>query len=75
MCIRDRYADAQVRGASLGAYNMAGGISIALSPLLLGALAQNLGLSTVFLGMGVAALAGTVVLAAAFARALPAARE
>ena len=70
-----QYADAQVRGASLGAYNMAGGISIALSPILLGALAQNLGLSTVFLGMGIAALAGTAVLAVAFPRALSAARQ
>ena len=70
-----QHADAQMRGASLGAYNMAGGVSIALSPILLGALAQNFGLGTVFLGMGVAALAGTAVLAVAFPRALSTARQ
>jgi len=70
-----QYADVQTRGASLGAYNMAGGISIALSPILLGALAQNFGLSTVFLGMGLTALAGAALLAVAFTQALATAQR
>lgn len=65
-----QYADAAVRGAALGAYNMAGGISIALSPFLLGALAQQFGLTTVFLGMGVTVLVGVILLTFAFARTL-----
>jgi MFS family permease len=67
-----QYAEPQVRGAALGAYNMAGGISIALSPFLLGAVADWLGLDTVFYGMGVVLLVGALLLSLAFPRALAA---
>lgn len=67
-----QYAAPQVRGAALGAYNMAGGISIALSPFLLGAVADWLGLPTVFYSMGVILLGGVLALAYLFPRALAA---
>ncbi|MFO7635659.1 MAG: MFS transporter [Caldilinea sp.] len=69
-----QYAEPQVRGAALGAYNMAGGVSIALSPFLLGALAEQVGLNSVFLGTGALLLVGTLVLAFAFPRALASVR-
>ena len=65
-----QYAQPQIRGAALGAYNMAGGIGITLSPFLLGAISQQIGLSPVFLGTGMLLLAGALVLAVAFPRAL-----
>lgn len=69
-----QYAEPQVRGAALGAYNMAGGVSIALSPFLLGALAEQVGLNSVFLGTGALLLVGTLALAFAFPRALASVR-
>jgi hypothetical protein len=51
---------------------MAGGLSIALSPFLLGAMADWLGLATVFYGMGIVLLIGALLLAMAFPRALAA---
>jgi MFS family permease len=69
-----QYAAPHVRGAALGAYSMAGGLSIALSPFLLGAVADWLGLSTVFYGMGIILLLGALTLAFAFPRALAARR-
>lgn len=65
-----QHAQPQIRGAALGAYNMAGGIGITLSPFLLGAISQQIGLSPVFLGTGVLLLAGALLLAIAFPRAL-----
>ena len=67
-----QYAEPRVRGAALGAYSMAGGLSMALSPFLLGAVADWLGLATVFYGMGVVLLVGALLLAMAFPRALAA---
>jgi DHA1 family tetracycline resistance protein-like MFS transporter len=56
------------RGAALGAYNMAGGLSAAVSPFLLGAVADRAGLGTVFWMVGLLALAGAALLIIPFER-------
>lgn len=69
-----QYAEAEVRGAALGAYNMAGGIGTALSPFILGVLAESFGLDTIFFLVGVVTLGGALALAVAFQGAIKHAR-
>lgn len=63
-----QHAAAESRGATLGAYNMAGALSTALSPLLVGALSQWLGLDVVLASVGVVILSGAALVGARFAR-------
>jgi MFS family permease len=63
-----QHAAAESRGATLGAYNMAGALSTALSPLLVGAFSQWLGLDVVLAGVGVVILGGAALVGARFAR-------
>lgn len=58
-----QHTDRQRVGAALGTYNMAGGISVALSPFLLGMLAERAGIAALFWYVGVLVLLGAAVLA------------
>ncbi len=69
-----QYAAPNLRGASVGAYNMAGGIGLALSPLFLGLLADRIGLDAIFLLVGATAVLGAIVLTFVFVRAMAHAR-
>ena len=63
-------ADAPMRGAALGAYNMAGGVSAALSPIVLGLLAQAYGLDLALFATSILVLTGAAILAIAYRRTL-----
>ena len=63
-------ADAPMRGAALGAYNMAGGVSAAISPIVLGLLAQAYGLDFALFATSILVLTGAAVLAIAYRRAV-----
>ncbi len=65
-------ADTSMRGAALGAYNMAGGISAALSPIVLGLLAQAYGLDLALFATSILVLTGAAVLAIAYRRTMAA---
>ena len=65
-------AEAAMRGAALGAYNMAGGVSAALSPIVLGLLAQAYGLEIALFATGILVLTGAAVLAIAYRRVVAA---
>ena len=67
-----QHAAAESRGATLGAYNMAGALSTALSPLVVGALAQVLGLDIVLAGVGIVIIGGAALVGARFARQISA---
>ncbi len=57
-----QYSPMAQRGAALGAYNMAGGIGAALSPLILGILADAAGLNVSLWATALFAVGGAVVL-------------
>jgi DHA1 family multidrug resistance protein-like MFS transporter len=57
-----QYAPMEQRGAALGAYNMAGGIGAALSPIALGILADTAGLNVSLWVTAILALGGAIIL-------------
>ncbi len=64
-----QYAPKEQRGAALGAYNMAGGIGAALSPIVLGIVADAAGLDVSFWATALLAVSGSLILLQFFERA------
>jgi MFS family permease len=63
-----QYAPMEQRGAALGAYNMAGGIGAAVSPLVLGIVADAAGLDVSFWATALLAVSGALILLQFFER-------